>query len=61
MVFVGPYEHHSNLLPWHELGSQVIQIRETADGLVDLVDLERQLQVSLMFRLAVMTLPSCIV
>ena len=23
MVFVGPFEHHSNLLPWRELASEV--------------------------------------
>ena len=47
IVFVGPYEHHSNLLPWRELGSTVIQIIETGEGLVDLNELRVQLQVSL--------------
>lgn len=23
IVFVGPFEHHSNLLPWRELGAEV--------------------------------------
>ncbi len=32
VVFVGPYEHHSNLLPWRESGAEVIEIRESADG-----------------------------
>lgn len=25
IVFVGPFEHHSNLLPWKELGAEVIK------------------------------------
>jgi selenocysteine lyase/cysteine desulfurase len=29
-VLVGPYEHHSNLLPWRESGAQVIEIPEGA-------------------------------
>ncbi|GMH55962.1 hypothetical protein TrST_g5163 [Triparma strigata] len=28
VVFVGPYEHHSNLLPWRESGAKVITIPE---------------------------------
>ncbi|PSL20900.1 aminotransferase class V-fold PLP-dependent enzyme [Shimia abyssi] len=32
-VLVGPYEHHSNLLPWRESGARVIEIPEgTAPG-----------------------------
>lgn len=31
-VLVGPYEHHSNLLPWRESGAQVIEIDEAATG-----------------------------
>ena len=23
IVFVGPFEHHSNLLPWKEVGAEV--------------------------------------
>ncbi|CAG0924030.1 unnamed protein product, partial [Notodromas monacha] len=45
-VFVGPYEHHSNLLPWRELGGKVFRIKETSDGVVDLSDLETQLRES---------------
>ncbi|CAH3199388.1 unnamed protein product, partial [Porites evermanni] len=40
VVLVGPFEHHSNLLPWKELGAEVIWIKQDAKGLVDLTDLE---------------------
>lgn len=43
VVFVGPYEHHSNELPWRESIADVIEIAEDGDGHVDLVDLERRL------------------
>lgn len=43
-VFIGPYEHHSNELPWRELGIKVIRIPESKDGGVCLVTLESQLQ-----------------
>lgn len=43
VVFVGPYEHHSNELPWRESIADVIEIREDADGHVDLHDLEKRL------------------
>ena len=36
VVFVGPYEHHSNELPWRESIADVVTIREDADGRVDL-------------------------
>ena len=32
VVFVGPYEHHSNELPWRESVADVVTIREDADG-----------------------------
>jgi len=35
VVFVGPFEHHSNLLPWRESGAEVIIIRENELGQVD--------------------------
>ena len=41
VVFVGPYEHHSNELPWRESVADVVTIREDADGRVDLAHLER--------------------
>jgi selenocysteine lyase/cysteine desulfurase len=43
VVFVGPYEHHSNELPWRESIADVIEIAEDADGHIDLDDLERRL------------------
>jgi selenocysteine lyase/cysteine desulfurase len=43
VVFVGPYEHHSNELPWRESIAEVVVIGEDADGHIDLADLERQL------------------
>lgn len=43
VVFVGPYEHHSNELPWRESIADVVEIAEDADGHIDLDDLERQL------------------
>lgn len=42
-MFVGPCEHHSNLLPWREIGAQIVRIAETAEGFLDLQDLEEQL------------------
>ena len=43
VVFVGPYEHHSNELPWRESIADVVTIDEDADGLIDLAQLERAL------------------
>ncbi|KAG1696996.1 putative cysteine desulfurase [Nymphon striatum] len=43
IVFVGPFEHHSNLLPWREISSFVIRIPETSHGLVDTHILEKNL------------------
>jgi selenocysteine lyase/cysteine desulfurase len=43
IVFVGPYEHHSNELPWRESFADVVVIREDPAGGVDLDDLEEQL------------------
>jgi selenocysteine lyase/cysteine desulfurase len=45
VVFVGPHEHHSNLLPWRESGCEVISVPECVDdGSVDLIELERLLR-----------------
>jgi selenocysteine lyase/cysteine desulfurase len=46
VVLVGPYEHHSNILPWRESGADVIEIAEAADGGPDLADLETALRAS---------------
>ncbi|XP_071940981.1 uncharacterized protein [Antedon mediterranea] len=35
IVFVGPYEHHSNILPWKEAGATVLRIRDTIHGTID--------------------------
>ncbi|KAA8612928.1 aminotransferase class V-fold PLP-dependent enzyme [Salipiger aestuarii] len=43
VVLVGPYEHHSNLLPWRESGAEVIEIAESAAGGPDMSDLEARL------------------
>ena len=43
VVFVGPYEHHSNELPWRESIADVVVIGEDADGHIDLADLRSQL------------------
>ena len=39
VVFVGPYEHHSNEVSWRECYAEVVEIELTADGLLDLDDL----------------------
>ncbi|GAB1609960.1 hypothetical protein Ahia01_001281900 [Argonauta hians] len=44
VIFAGPFEHHSNLLPWREIGSQVIAIRTTSEGCVDIEHLEQKLK-----------------
>ncbi|OEL17606.1 hypothetical protein BAE44_0021375 [Dichanthelium oligosanthes] len=44
VVFVGPYEHHSNLLTWRESLAEVVEIGLRAeDGLLDLAALEAAL------------------
>jgi selenocysteine lyase/cysteine desulfurase len=43
VVFIGPYEHHSNELPWRESIADVVVIGEDADGHVDLAALEAEL------------------
>ena len=43
VVFVGPFEHHSNLLPWRESSALVVQIRETPGGVFDLEHLRQSL------------------
>lgn len=43
VVLVGPYEHHSNLLPWRESGAEVIEIPEAATGGPDMAALQEAL------------------
>ena len=44
VVFLGPYEHHSNELPWRESRADVVTIREDADGRIDVAHLEAELR-----------------
>jgi selenocysteine lyase/cysteine desulfurase len=39
VVFVGPYEHHSNEVSWRECYAEVVEIELTRDGRLDLDDL----------------------
>jgi len=43
VVFVGPYEHHSNELPWRESIATVVTIPEDGDGHVDIESLRAAL------------------
>lgn len=43
LVLLGPYEHHSNILPWRESGAEVVELPESANGGVDLEELARVL------------------
>ena len=36
LVIIGPYEHHSNILPWRESGAEVIEVPEASKGGPDL-------------------------
>ncbi|XP_042493082.1 uncharacterized protein LOC122072747 [Macadamia integrifolia] len=44
VVFVGPYEHHSNLLSWRNSLAEVIEIGLDDDGLLDMRALKHQLE-----------------
>ncbi len=43
VVFIGPYEHHSNEIPWRESIAEVVVIAEDHDGQIDREHLEREL------------------
>ena len=43
VVFIGPYEHHSNILPWRESNATVIEIPEAEAGGPDTKALEAAL------------------
>jgi selenocysteine lyase/cysteine desulfurase len=43
VVFIGPFEHHSNELPWRESICDVVTIPENRNGRIDLDVLEQQL------------------
>ena len=44
VVFVGPYEHHSNEISWRQSLATTVEIRLQADGNIDLVHLEEMLK-----------------
>lgn len=44
VVFLGPFEHHSNELPWRESIADVVTIPEDGDGHVDLAALRTALE-----------------
>lgn len=44
VVFIGPYEHHSNELPWRESIADVVTIHEDLHGSIDLAELEARLR-----------------
>jgi selenocysteine lyase/cysteine desulfurase len=44
VVFTGPFEHHSNELPWRESIADVVVIPQDADGHIDAGELELQLR-----------------
>ena len=43
VVFIGPFEHHSNILPWRESCAEVINIPEDCYGNLDIAALEEAL------------------
>ena len=43
VVFIGPYEHHSNELPWRESLAELVVIPEDRDGRIDIDRLEAAL------------------
>ena len=43
VVLIGPYEHHSNILPWRESKAQVVEIPEASEGGLDLNALQAAL------------------
>ena len=43
VVFIGPYEHHSNELPWRESIAEVVAIGLDSQGQIDQKQLEQQL------------------
>ncbi len=55
LVLTGPYEHHSNILPWRESGARVIAVRESAEGGVDMNHLEELLLANAKCRLKIGT------
>jgi selenocysteine lyase/cysteine desulfurase len=44
VIFLGPYEHHSNEISWRETIADVVTIHEDADGQIDQDELVEQLE-----------------
>ncbi|KAA8550099.1 hypothetical protein F0562_001783 [Nyssa sinensis] len=44
VVFVGPYEHHSNLLSWRQSLAEVVEIGLDENGLIDIEALRHELE-----------------
>lgn len=44
-IVVGPYEHHSNILPWRESGAEIVEIAESPSGGPDLSRLQDALRI----------------
>ena len=44
IVFIGPFEHHSNILPWKEHRAEVIRLKENEFGELDKDDLQKKLK-----------------
>src|SRR5659263_446067 len=44
VVFIGPFEHHSNELPWRESIADLVTIHESADGHIDQAQLRAELE-----------------
>ncbi|MDQ4125069.1 MAG: aminotransferase class V-fold PLP-dependent enzyme [Actinomycetota bacterium] len=44
VVFIGPYEHHSNELPWRESIADLVVIGEDSNGMIDQAQLRDELE-----------------
>jgi selenocysteine lyase/cysteine desulfurase len=44
VVFIGPFEHHSNEIPWRESIADVVTIHEDHDGGIDVQQLREELE-----------------
>lgn len=44
VVLIGPYEHHSNILPWREGSYELIELSMNKNGNIDMLELENQLK-----------------
>ena len=45
VVFLGPFGHHSNMLPWRESVAEVVNIKPDSRTGVDMMDLEQKLRI----------------